>query len=110
MIIITLVPTGAPRNLQATSITAVSVSIQWDEIECLEQNGPITGYTVTLNGIPLSTLLPSVREYTLTGLSSLTGYTVSVFGANAIGNGPSRSIAVQTAGCPDPGQVIGNNS
>ena len=98
---ITLIaPSGAPRNLQTTLVTETNVSIQWDEIECLEQNGPIIGYTVLLNGSPLSTTLPSAREFTLTGLSPQTTYTVSVFGANAQGNGPSRSISVQTAGRP----------
>lgn len=81
-----------------TSVTETSISIQWDEIECLEQNGVITGYSVSLNGSQLSTTLPSVREITLTGLSPQTSYTIGVFGANAQGNGPSRSITIRTVG------------
>ena len=98
---ITLIaPSGAPRNLQTTLVTEANISIRWDEIECLDQNGPIIGYTVLLNGSPLSTTLPSVREFTLTGLSPRTSYTISVFGANAQGNGPSISITEQTARPP----------
>ena len=34
----------------------------------------------------------------MTGLSSQTAYTITVFGTNAQGDGPTRSITVQTAG------------
>ena len=94
------VPSGAPRNLQATAITETSISIQWDEIECLEQNGAIIRYSILLNSNPLSTTLPNVREFTLTGLSPQTSYTISVFGANGLGNGTARSITILTAGRP----------
>ena len=79
-------------------MTETSISIQWDEIECLEQNGAITSYSVSLNGNPPSTVPSNTREFALTGLSPQTSYTVSVLGTNAQGNGPSRSITVQTVG------------
>ena len=47
----------------------------------------------------------NTREHTLAGLFPQTSYTISVFGANAQGNGPNRSITVQTVGRP-----MGENS
>ena len=79
-------------------MSEANISIQWEEVECLEQNGVLVSYTVSLDGSPLSTTSPSVRQFTLTGLSPQTSYTISVFGTNAQGNGPSRSITVLTAG------------
>lgn len=45
----------------------------------------------------------------LTSLSPQTSYTISVFGANVQGNGPSRSITVQTAGRPGENKIIHSN-
>ena len=104
-----LVPSAAPRNLLATSVTETSISIWWEEIECLDQNGPITGYTILLNGSLLATTRPSVREFTLTSLSPQTSYSVIVFGVNAQGNGPTHSISVQTVGRLGENKIIHSN-
>ena len=37
-------PSGYPSELQVISQTSSVVSFQWKELECYEQNGPITGY------------------------------------------------------------------
>ena len=37
-------PTGYPYELRIISQTSTMVKFQWKELECYEQNGPITGY------------------------------------------------------------------
>ena len=45
VIIVPIVPTGAPRNVTFT-VTSTSVNINWRQIDCIERNGVITDYTV----------------------------------------------------------------
>ena len=95
-ITIILVPTGAPNNLQATEVTENGIFIEWDEIDCLDQNGAIIQYDLTLNGTQSSST--SATHFSFTGLSPQTRYNISVIGVNRVGNGPARSIFIQTAG------------
>ena len=37
-------PSGYPSQLQIIKQTFLKVTFQWKELECYEQNGPITGY------------------------------------------------------------------
>ena len=37
-------PSGAPSNLRIVYQTSTSVTFQWNELKCHEENGPITGY------------------------------------------------------------------
>ena len=72
------------------------IAVEWDGIECLEQNGPIIRYDLSLNGRLLSST--DARQFSFTGLSPLTRYNITVNGVNRVGSGPVRSIVVQTVG------------
>ena len=37
-------PTGYPSKVQVTFQNSAFVAFQWKELECYEENGPITGY------------------------------------------------------------------
>lgn len=37
-------PTGYPSDVKIISQTSAIVTFQWRELECYEENGPITGY------------------------------------------------------------------
>lgn len=37
-------PSGFPSNVRITMQTSFSVTFEWNELACYEQNGPITGY------------------------------------------------------------------
>ena len=89
-------PTGAPNNIQATDVTENGISIKWDEIDCLDQNGAIIRYDLTLNGRPFSST--NATQFSFTGLSPQTQYNITVIGVNEVGSGPVRSIIVQTTG------------
>ena len=41
-------PSGPPTSVTVTSVTASSISIQWEEAACLQRNGRITGYIVLI--------------------------------------------------------------
>ena len=102
-----LVPSDAPRNLRALVVAENSISIQWDEIECLDQNGIITRYDISLDGSPLAST--DARQFMLTGLSPSTNYTITVSGVNGAGSGPPSSIVTETAKRPpsSPSLLLG---
>ena len=95
-------PTDSPMPREGT-VTAISITIQWDELPCLERNGEITGYIVEArtSGTLIRTVNiddGSAREATVPGLNPSTEYTFSLQPVNSAGSGPIRSIAIETPG------------
>ena len=95
-------PTNSPMPREGT-VTARSITIEWDELACLDRNGVITGYTVEARagGTLIRTVNVndgSAREATVTGLTPSTEYTVSLQTVNSADSGPIRSIAIETPG------------
>ena len=85
------------------TVTAISITIEWDELACLDRNGVITGYIVEARagGTLIRTVNVndgSARRATVTGLTPSTAYTVSLQAVNSADSGPIRSIAITTAG------------
>ena len=39
-------PSAAPTNVSASAISSTALTVQWETVPCIEQNGDITGYTV----------------------------------------------------------------
>jgi len=83
-------PVGSPRLVRSTSVTSNSISLEWEKVDCLEQNGPIIAYTVSYrNGQGQPALMTTSNlEITLTQLLSDELYTIIVAASNAVGNGP----------------------
>ena len=79
--------------------------IQWEEIDCLDQNGIIIRYEITLNGSQLSSTDPGQFTSSILNLSPETGYIITVTGVNEAGNGPASTITIRTAGRPG-GNII----
>ena len=95
-------PTDSPMPREG-AVTAISITIQWGEVPCLDRNGVITGYII--EAIISATRIRSVnvndgsaREATVTELNPSTAYTVSLQAVNSAGSGPIRSIAIETPG------------
>ena len=95
-------PTSSPMPREGT-VTARSITIEWNELACLDRNGVITGYIVEAR--TSGTLIRTVsvndgdaREATVSGLNPSTEYTVSLQAVNSAGSGPIRSIAITTPG------------
>ena len=82
-------------------MTARSVNISWNEIECIERNGMITNYTVEFSSLGGSVvpgvLMVNERRFTASGLTPFTNYTFQVAGVNSYGIGPFSNIIIETA-------------
>ena len=39
-------PSAAPDPVTLTGVTSSSITVQWGEVECIDRNGEITGYSV----------------------------------------------------------------
>ena len=92
-------PTGAPASVTQTTVTSNSVTVQWEEVPCLDRNGEITDYQVTLNPAEgTADVDVAARQGTISGLTPSTQYTVSVAAVNGAGTGPVRDISIETTG------------
>ena len=83
-------------------MTAGSVSVSWNEIECIEHNGMITNYTVKFSSLGGSVtpgvLMVNERRFTASGLTPFTNYTFQVAGINGYGVGAFSNVTtIQTA-------------
>ena len=96
-------PSAGPASVMAGTVTANSITVQWEEVPCLHRNGEITGYTVVArtSGEVIKSVDVDVdggREATVSGLTPNTQYSVSVAAVNSAGTGPASSIDVETPG------------
>ena len=91
VIIVPIVPTGAPRNVTFT-VTSTNVNINWRQIDCIERNGVITNYTVVFQEQGGAVIPGEVnvmnRTFTASGLTPHTNYIFRVAGVNSNGTGP----------------------
>ena len=79
-------------------MTAGSVNVSWNEIECIERNGIITNYTVEFLSLGES-VIPGVlmvdeRRFTASRLTPFTNYTFRIAGVNSNGTGPFSNITI----------------
>ena len=95
-------PTGSPRAV-TPSTTSRSVSVSWSTIECIDQNGEITDYTVMFQEVGgMVSMIPGEvnvmdRIFTASGLTPHVNYTFRVAGVNSNATGPYTStITIQT--------------
>ena len=95
-------PDGAPQNVRGQNTSSASILVLWDEVLAYQQNGIITGYTIsyqsqTENDNGNVQVNASVRQMELTNLKEYVNYNITVFASTAIGDGPpSNPIVVTT--------------
>ena len=87
-------PDGAPQNVRGQNSSSTSILVMWDEVPADQQNGIITGYTITYksqtendNGSVLAD--PDDRQKELTGLKEYANYNITVFASTVKGDGPA---------------------
>ena len=96
---ISLAPSAAPTNVSVSEVTSSSITVQWGEVPCFEQNGDITGYIVQYGSQTQSLSGGSVTETTISDLSPSTTYNVRVTAVNDADTGPfSNTISIMTLG------------
>jgi chitodextrinase len=84
----TTVPT-APTNLTSSNLTGASVTVRWDGST---DNVGVTGYNVYVNGVYNKTT--TTRATTITGLSNMTTYAITVLAFDAAKNRSVLSSAI----------------
>ena len=101
--IFSTVPSGAPNGVEEVSTAPNSITVRWEEVDCLLRNGMITGYTAQAvrNGVVEGTtnVGGDARQATISGLESSTEYSVQLASVNSADTGPfSSPITVMTSG------------
>ena len=96
-------PSAGPASVTADTVTARSITVQWEEVPCLHRNGEITGYTVVARTSGEDERVDTVsdgnaRSAIVSELTSETEYTVSVAAVNGAGTGIASSIDIETPG------------
>ena len=86
-----IAPSSAPQGFTVQTVTSTSVVLTWNELDCLQRNGDITGYTIRYVGDSQNiteSFSDTTRTYTVQGLVPFTEYSFSVAAVNTIGAGP----------------------
>lgn len=80
---------SAPENLAVTGQESTSLAVNWDDVV------GASSYTVTVsqNGVQVSVNSASVSEWTQTGLTAQTTYTIAVVAVNAAGDGAQSDVS-----------------
>ena len=91
-------PGAPPGNARSTMSTATTITLMWDELNCVDRNGVITGYVVQYGITAFNTSMnvtgtsASDRTFTASGLVPLTTYMFRIAAANSDGVGPYSSV------------------
>ena len=84
-----IVPSGWPNSLLVLPVNSTANRIEWNEVNCFQHNGPITGYTVMISNSSITYNLNSTERYIiLNDLVFGTVYNISVAVVNSVGRGP----------------------
>ena len=92
-----IAPSSAPQNVTNGSISSTSISIQWDQVPCIEQNSEIIGYMVMYNSSSGDMQMDPVQNsqmFNASGLTPDTTYSFQVAAVNSDdeeGRGPYSS-------------------
>ncbi|KAI6653159.1 hypothetical protein LOD99_11505, partial [Oopsacas minuta] len=98
-------PSSIPTSLQATPLSPTILSITWEDPVYINQNGIITTYTLTFEGIERDTQLRtltlpqtnlSLTCHNLDSLEEYTTYDISVSASTTVGAGPVSRVTVRT--------------
>ena len=97
--VLSTAPTGPPASVM-TSSTPNAITVEWGPVDCADSNGDITGYSVQYGeGSGSTQTMPvsggGMTEYTISGLTPSTEYTVSVAAVTTAGTGVYSDEKVQ---------------
>ena len=82
--------------MRGHNTSSTSILVSWDEVPADQQNGIITGYTITLkaqtgNDSAIAPVGPNERQKNITGLKVYMNYNITVFASTVKGDGPHSS-------------------
>ena len=85
--------------MRGHNVSSTSISVSWDQVAVEQENGIITGYTITYhsqtendNGTVQAG--SSQRRKEITGLKEYVNYNITVFASTVKGDGPPNSPVV----------------
>ena len=79
-------PSAAPTSVRVSEDSSTSITVQWEEVECIHRNGNITGYSLTY-GRQGSEVYTNETKLTIYGLTASTTYKIRVAARNSAGLG-----------------------
>ncbi|KAI6661003.1 Phosphatidylinositol phosphatase PTPRQ-like isoform X5 [Oopsacas minuta] len=95
-----IAPTGTPQNIELTTIMTTSLSLSWDSPSLSEQNGVISGYRLSYEGIYHDTELKGISvattSATIDNLKEGSEYHIHICAVNSMGTGPCISVNGRT--------------
>ena len=77
--------------MSPTVVSSRSITVNWNEIPCIQRNGRIIRYEVELRP-PVEGTTISGRSFTANGLTPFTNYMFRVCGVNSEGPGPYSDL------------------
>ena len=95
-------PSAPPNSVSVSIISSTAITVQWETVPCIEQNGDITGYKVrVLESGEMERVEDvvgdDVNEVTISDLTPSTTYSIQVAAVNNEGIGPySDLITIDT--------------
>ena len=96
-------PATPPQNVNATAFSSTQITVTWDEVPAIDQNGIIVIYEVRFDPLQLTDVLMTEYRNTtdmsvvLTGLQEYVDYNISVRAYTSVGPGPlSEDVTERT--------------
>ena len=82
--------------MRGHNTSSTSIIVTWDEVPADQQNGIITGYTITYQSQTENhngnvSARPNDRQRNITGLKEYVDYNITVFASTVKGDGPHSS-------------------
>ncbi len=98
IIAIVQAPSGSVQGLISEQVNFTSIVLSWQPLECLEQNSPITNYSIQYseNGYTSGPISTTGTSFVAASLFPSTLYTFEVFAVNQHGKGPSANYTLYT--------------
>uniref|UniRef100_A0A1X7T185 Fibronectin type-III domain-containing protein n=1 Tax=Amphimedon queenslandica TaxID=400682 RepID=A0A1X7T185_AMPQE len=94
-----MIPSGWPSSIQILRVNSTANRFTWNEVNCSQRNGLITGYTVIISNSSITYSLTSTERYIiLNHLVFGTEYNISIAAVNSVGRGPFSDPTVVEIG------------
>ena len=91
--------------MSISAVTSSSITVQWEMVPCIEQNGDITGYSVEYTGGGTGTIPVMGGDTMMVIIQNLmpsTTYSIQVAAVNNFGAGPFSAFKEQQTAGKDP--------
>ena len=92
IIIILIVVPGEPKSFTFRAMSSSSIVLSWEEVECLQRHGTLTGYQLHRDDGTIISTNASRRSIAVSGLSPFTTYSFKVAAMGEAGVGPFIQI------------------